>query len=207
MTNLSDLLTPSGVAEVNNPSFTGDMTITGTVDGVDIAEAIPATFGSASGQMLMVDSDGTATIWSATRIAQVRNVSTIADVNVNSTFTDVVISGITDFMDQGFSAGSTGIVCGFTGRVKVTLHMYMYSTNGRISPQIVTAVNGTPTTIIGGTGYIRALDAHNNASCTVVSYLSVTPGDEVTLQSRQGSSISGAVTAPAGSSMILIERI
>ena len=80
MANLSSIITPSGVATGtqgaladtavqpnDNPTFTGvtvngNVVTTGTVDGVDVAQAIPATLGTAA-QVLTVNTGATAGEW------------------------------------------------------------------------------------------------------------------------------------------------
>tara|TARA_R110000782_G_scaffold131761_1_gene223626 strand:- start:30 stop:2126 length:2097 start_codon:yes stop_codon:yes gene_type:complete len=139
-------------------------------------------------------------------IAQVRNSAQIADVNSTANFANVAITGISDFMDTGFTAGSTGIVCGFTGRVEVTVHIRMDSAGVRVAPRVRAAVAGVGSPIEAATGYIRNTSSHDKASSTATCFLSVTNGDEVTLQTAQGSSETTACIGVLGGCMISIER-
>jgi hypothetical protein len=139
-------------------------------------------------------------------IAQVRNSGTISDVNGTASFTDVAIAGISDFMDAGFTAGSTGIVCGFTGRIKVTVHIRMSSTGERVAPMVRAAVGGVGSPVEGATGYMRNLNTHDKSSSTATCFLSVSSGDEVTLQTAQGSDVTTTAPGLLGGCMISIER-
>jgi hypothetical protein len=111
-------------------------------------------------------------------------------------------------MDTGFTAGATGITCSFTGRIKVTVHITSNSATGaRVAPIVRAAVGGVGSPIEGATGYIRNLDGHFTTTCTATCFLSVTSGDVVTLQTKQGSTVLDVTTGVAGGCMILIERM
>ena len=145
-------------------------------------------------------------ISSSTSIAQVRNTSAISNLNGSTSFTDVAITGISDFMDTGFTAGSTGIICGFTGRIAVTVHILQSASSARTNVKVRAAVGGVGSPIEGATGYIRATSDHNESSSTATSFMSVTSGDEVTLQTQREAAL-GTVQGPAGSCMISVKRI
>jgi len=141
----------------------------------------------------------------AALVAQIRNTNAISNLNATSTFTDVVIDGEQDQLDSGFTNGTTGIVCGFTGRVKCTVHIDYSSSVGRASVHLGVAVDGVTQPILGKGGYIRSASGHNDATATSTQYIQVTSGDEVTLQTKQGAS-GGTCAGTAGKCMLLMER-
>ena len=110
-------------------------------------------------------------------------------------------------MDTGFTAGATGIVCGFTGRIKVTVHILQSnSSTQRTNVKVRAAVAGTGSPIEGAGGYIRDSNDNDESSTAATSFMSVTSGQEVTLQTMREAA-SGTVVGPAGSCMISITKL
>jgi hypothetical protein len=192
--------------------FSVSDSFTGTIFSVNDISGIPSIEVLDDGTVKLAEFGGDVTISGNVigKIAQVRNSATIANVNGTTGWTNVAVTGITDYMDDGFVAGATGIVCNFTGRVKVTVHLYMdiAGAEQRAAPKIKAAVAGVGGPIIGATGYLRNnVGDHTNSSCTAVAFFDVVSGNEVTLQSAQGSTTTGVVTGVIDACMILIERV
>jgi hypothetical protein len=181
------------VATLASPAFTGVPTAPTATPGTDTTQLATTAFVQAAAG-------------GSTAIAQVRNTSAISDLNGTTSFTDVAITGISDFMDTGFTAGSTGIVCGFTGPIAVTVHILQTSNVQRSAVKVRAAVGGVGSPIEGASGYIRDSSGHNESSSAATSFMSVTSGQEVTLQTMQEAA-SGTVTGPAGSCMISITKL
>jgi hypothetical protein len=181
------------VATLASPDFTGVPTAPTASSGTDTTQLATTAFVQAAAG-------------GSTAIAQVRNTSAISDLNGTTSFTDVAITGINDFMDTGFTAGSTGIVCGFTGRIAVTVHILQTSNVQRSAVKVRAAVGGVGSPIEGASGYIRDSSGHNESSSAATSFMSVTSGQEVTLQTMQEAA-AGTVTGPAGSCMISITKL
>ena len=181
------------VATLSSPDFTGVPTAPTATAGTNTTQLATTAFVQAAAG-------------GSTAIAQVRNTSAISNLNGSTSFTDVAITGISDFMDTGFTAGSTGIICGFTGRIAVTVHILQSASSARTNVKVRAAVGGVGSPIEGATGYIRATSDHNESSSTATSFMSVTSGDEVTLQTQQEGN-TGTVTGPAGGCMISITKL
>jgi hypothetical protein len=140
-------------------------------------------------------------------IAQVRNASAISDLNGTTDWADVAITGLIDFMDAGFRAGSTGIICDFDGRIEVKVHILQNnSTNARTNVKTRAANGAAVSPIEGAGGYIRDSDNNDESSGQAGEKMSVVDGNEITLQTIREAA-SGAVVGPAGSCMISIMRI
>jgi hypothetical protein len=182
------------VATLASPDFTGVPTAPTATSGTNTTQLATTAFVQAAAG-------------GSTAIAQVRNTSAISDLNGTTGFTDVAITGISDFMDTGFTAGATGIVCGFTGRIKVTVHILQSnSSTQRTNVKVRAAVAGTGSPIEGAGGYIRDSNDNDESSTAATSFLSVTSGQEVTLQTMREAA-SGTVVGPAGSCMISITKL
>tara|TARA_R110000744_G_scaffold87119_1_gene170209 strand:+ start:838 stop:2043 length:1206 start_codon:yes stop_codon:yes gene_type:complete len=206
---LSGIETAADVTDTTNVTAAGalmdsEVTNLAQVKAFDYTDYATAAQGSTADNALQPNGDGSL-LTGIYRAAQIRNTSTITNVNSTTSFADVVITGTNDFTDTGFTAGSTGIVCGFTGRILVTVHIRGNSSVQRAAPIVRAAVAGTGSPIVGATGYIRGDSGHSDSTSTATCLLSVTSGQEVTLQTMQGGA-SGTVTGVAGGCMILIQR-
>lgn len=140
------------------------------------------------------------------QIAQVRNTSQTANLNHSTSWAIIAITGESDFIDADFSAGSTGIVCNFDGRAKVTTHIGYTVSGARVNVLVRAAVGGVGQPIEGKSGYVRNATGHTEASCTAIQYVTVSSGDEVTLQTKRESSTSTTTLGDAGKCMILVEK-
>jgi hypothetical protein len=183
------------VATLASPDFTGVPTAPTATSGTDTTQLATTAFVQAAAG-------------GSTAIAQVRNTSAISDLNGTIGFTDVAITGISDFMDSPyFSAGSTGIVCNFDGRIEVYVHILQSnSTNARTNVKVRAANGAAESPIEGAGGYIRDSDNNDESSSAATVKMTVADGDEITLQTMQEAA-SGTVVGPAGSCMISITKL
>lgn len=139
-------------------------------------------------------------------IAQVSNTDVSTNIN-GGAWANVPINGSTDFLDSGFSIGTNGgIICNFSGRIKVTGHVGYTVSGARVNVKIRIAIAGVGDALEGKSGYVRNATGHNESSVDVSKYFSVTSGQEVTIQSRSEAA-EITTTMDFGGSMLLIERI
>ncbi len=152
-----------------------------------------------------LNSSGTGTTNS---IAQLRNSGQTTNLNHGTSWQNIAIDGHQDFMDDpDFTNGVNGIVCNFSGRVKVTTHIGYTVLGARVNCLVRCAVNNVGQPIEGKSGYVRNSSGHNEASATAIQYVSVNYGEEITLQTKRESSVTTNTLGDNGKCMILLERI
>ena len=137
------------------------------------------------------------------RFVQCRMNNDTFNLNANTSWATVPITGITDKLDKGFIVAGDGIMALFSDWVEVSGSLYMYSTVARANVEVAIAINGVARPVIGAGGYIRNTSGHNNSSSDVADGFNVANGDIITLVARQEAE-SGTVTSPVGSSMLKI---
>ncbi len=138
-------------------------------------------------------------------LMQVSNTDSTTNINAAS-WTVAPINGVVVITPQTsyLSSATNGIQVNFNGIVKARTNVYQSSSVTRSNVEIAFAVNGTKVPGIAASGYIRNSSGHNTSSCYIEKAISVSSGDIITIQTRQGGA-TGTVTMPSSESYLEVE--
>lgn len=144
---------------------------------------------------------------------QLQNTNTSTNLNANSGNFTILMpfggtqSGNNTNGDFTVNLGASSVTCNFTGRIKIDVNAHVFSNSSRVNVQIRTRLNGTPIGPIGNS-YIRDASNHQEATSMISGYeLDVTPGDVITIGSRQEANNGTATFDESGSSTFAVMRI
>lgn len=131
----------------------------------------------------------------------------------NAASFDANTSGTVPALLAGPSYGSllsisgAGILCSFTGTIKLTASLYFTGTTQRGAVALQAAVNGSPTGPMFNQSYVRNSGGHNENGTVIPGVLlDVTLGQIVTVQ-HSNQAANGTLTCAAGDAFILVERV
>jgi hypothetical protein len=116
--------------------------------------------------------------------------------------------GETDgYFSHDNATNNSRITCNFTGVVKATCSLSLYSAVQRACVAAAFFKNGVIGRCLQRNSYIRALDGHNDSSLLLVEYLSVTSGQYIEVKTMQDAKV-GTVTLGGGTYCFFsLERI
>lgn len=146
-------------------------------------------------------------------VAKTTNILTTREIN-NETPTELELTGNSIIMDDGYEIVGNGILCRFTGIVKVTAVIsniyFRTESQDRATGQIKAAINNVlqPT---GVSWYNRTLPQSQQitivAGATLIDLFNITENEVISIYNIRRGSYGNISLDSAGSCMLLIERI
>jgi len=201
-------LADSAVQPNDSPSF-GNITVSGTVDGVDLAANIPTSLGTA-GQVLTVNSGATAGEWSNPTSSVAVYVDNSGGASVNAT-TDVVLNianaEIEDTNNYSNTAGVVTVTEAGNYIVKGTVGVTGTTSTYRWVGELSIVKNGSTQVARIQGGYVRADTGADETYISIDRTLALAASDTIELKCKRISTTSGNATTVASISTLQLQKL
>jgi len=149
-------------------------------------------------------STGSDSVW-----AFAQRVNTDISTNLNNlTPTEVPIDGAILTNGTGWAINGNGIeLTGSDSFVKCTVNLHITAAFNRANLLVRFRLNGVAFGPIGASGYIRNATGHNESSITITTWVSMTTGDVITVETLREAGAGTITMDTAGTSQLLLERL
>jgi hypothetical protein len=108
---------------------------------------------------------------------------------------------------SGLSVSGLGILCSFTGVVRLTASLYFTGSPARGSVALQAQINGTGTGPMFNQSYVRNSGGHNENGTVIPGLLLDVAATQIISVSHVNQAANGTLTCAAGDAFVLVERV